>query len=185
LLALILSYSLWCLRAGYSFIDDLEIYTTPVAVLLLFVTYFFVQHERRDVKKRFDASALLWLGSALLCAPLCWHAFGARLVDEVPAPWRDLALLCASLALILFGVISRLRAPASIGGAALLAELLVLTLTSVDWAQVPLKIYLVATGALIVFVCWCLEFRREQLLLVRKRINERRVAARERFGEWR
>ncbi len=78
-----------------------------------------------------------------------------------------------------------MRAPVAVGAASLLAELSVLTLTSVDWAQVPLKIYLVTMGALIVFVCWCLEFRREQLLLVRKRISESRTIARERLGEWR
>ncbi len=185
LMAMILSYALWCLRAGYSPISDVEVYTTPVAVLLLVISYLSVRRERDAAQRASDTSALLWAGSVLLCLPLCAHAFGARLVEGVPALSRDLALLCASLALIIFGALNRLRAPVTVGAAALFAELSVLTLTSVDWAQVPLKIYLVTTGALIVFVCWCLEFRREQLLLVRKRIHESRTIARERFGEWR
>jgi len=184
LAAMISSYALWCLRAGYSPAADLEIYTTPVAVLLLVIAYLSVRVERDAARKAGDAVALLWMGSVLLCAPLCARAFEARLIESVPALWRDLALLCASLALIFFGATNRLRAPVIAGGAALVAELSVLTLTSVDWAQVPLKIYLVTTGALIVFICWCLEFRREQLLLVRKRISESRTTARERFGEW-
>ncbi len=185
LAAAISSYALWCLRAGYNPVSDVEIYTTPVAVLLIVVAYLSMRGGQDAAKKARDAGALLWTGSVLLCAPLCLRAFEARLLEGVPALWRDLALLCASLALIVFGATNRLRAPVAVGAAALLAELSVLTLTSVDWAQVPLKIYLVTMGALIVFVCWCLEFRREQLLLVRKRISESRTMARERFGEWR
>ena len=184
LMAMILSYAMWCLRAGYDPISDVEVYTTPVAVLLLVIAYLSVRRERDAANRASDTSALLWAGSVLLCAPLCAHAFGARLVEGVPALSRDLALLCASLALIIFGALNRLRAPVTVGAAALFAELSVLTLTSVDWSQVPLKIYLVTTGALIVFFCWCLEFRREQLLLVRKRISESRTTARERFGAW-
>jgi len=185
LAAAVSSYALWCLRAGYSPFSDVEIYTTPVAVLLLVVAYVFLRGEQDTAKKARDAGVLLWTGSVLLCAPLFLRAFEARLLEGVPALSRDLALLCASLALIFFGATKRLRAPVAVGAAALFAELSVLTLTSVDWAQVPLKIYLVTMGALIVFVCWCLEFRREQLLLVRKRISESRTTARERFGEWR
>lgn len=185
LAAAISSYALWCLRAGYSPVSDVEIYTTPVAVLLLVIAYLSLRGEQDTAKKARDAGALLWTGSVLLCMPLCLRAFEARLLEGVPALSRDLALLCASLALIFFGATKRLRAPVMVGAAALLAELSVLTLTSVDWSQVPLKIYLVTMGALIVFVCWCLEFRREQLLLVRKRISESRATARERFGEWR
>ncbi len=187
----ILSFMLACLRAGYDPVSEVEIYTTPVAIVLLAVAYVFVQRERRTngavfvATRQRDASLLLWLGSLLLCAPLCLRAFDARLIEGVAAPWRDVATLCAALALLLFGVMARLRAPVGIGSTALIAELLVLASTSVDWAQVPLKIYLVTTGALIVFVCWCLEFRREQLLLVRQRINASRMAARERFGAWR
>lgn len=184
LAAAISSYALWCLRAGYSPISEVEIYTTPVAVLLLVVAYLSMRGGQDAAKKARDAGAMLWTGSVLLCTPLCLRAFEARLLEGVPALSRDLALLCASLALIFFGATKRLRAPVAVGATALLAELSVLTLTSVDWAQVPLKIYLVTMGALIVFVCWCLEFRREQLLLVRKRISESRMAARERFGEW-
>jgi hypothetical protein len=102
----------------------------------------------------------------------------------VPAPWRDLLTLCAGLALLIFGVMGRLRAPVLVGAIALVLELSSLALTSVDWLQIPLKVYLISTGALILLVWGLLEFRREQLLLMRRRLSERRETARERFGEW-
>ncbi|MFN2454646.1 MAG: SCO7613 C-terminal domain-containing membrane protein [Pyrinomonadaceae bacterium] len=188
----VLAFVLACLRAGFDPVSDVQIYTTPIAVALLIVAYTLVRRERRRASAPTlenamtrDASLLLWMGSLLLCTPLCLRAFDARLIQDVAAPLRDVAALCAALALLLFGTMNRLRAPAGVGIAALIAELLLIALTTVDWAQVPLKIYLVTTGALIVFVCWCLEFRREQLLLVRQRIHDQRTAARERFGEWR
>jgi hypothetical protein len=72
-----------------------------------------------------------------------------------------------------------------VGAVALLTELMALALTSVDWLQVPLKIYLVTVGALLALVGWMFEYRREQLMLIRSRFNARRETARERFGEWR
>ena len=113
------------------------------------------------------------------------RALQFRLLLDLPAPWRDLAVLCAALALIIFGVIGRLRAPVLVGGVTMVLELLTLTLTSVDWLQVPLKFYLITVGALMLIVFWLFEYRREQILLVRQRLDERRTYAREQFGEWR
>jgi hypothetical protein len=77
-----------------------------------------------------------------------------------------------------------LRAPVIVGASVLALELAALALTSVDWLQIPLKVYLISTGALILLIWGLLEFRHEQILLVRKRFNERREMAREHFGEW-
>jgi hypothetical protein len=124
------------------------------------------------------------MGSLLLSVPLLIHALEYRLLLGVPAPWRDLATLCASLALILFGVMGRLRAPLLVGAISLASELLALALASVDWLQIPLKAYLISVGALMVIFWGLLEYRREQILLMRQRFHERREYARERFGEW-
>ncbi|HYE64656.1 MAG TPA: hypothetical protein VD966_03675 [Pyrinomonadaceae bacterium] len=183
LYAAVMSFALACLRAGYQPLNDLEMYTSPVGVLLLIVAYLSVRHEWDDYAR--DTNLLLWAGSILLCGPLLIRALQFRLLLDVPAPWRDLGALCASLAIILFGALGRLRAPVLVGGVALVTELTALALTSVDWLQVPLKIYLVTVGALIVLIAWMLEFRREQLLFMRERFNAHREYARERFGEWR
>jgi hypothetical protein len=182
LFTLILAFSLAALRAGYDPLGDVEIYTSPVALLLLAVAYLFARRERDEYAG--DTSLLLWLGSLLLASPLLLHALRYRLFLDVPAPWRDLLTLCASLALIIFGVIGRLRAPVLVGAASLGLELAALAVTSVDWLQIPLKVYLISTGALILLIWGLLEFRREQLLLIRTRFQERRETARERFGEW-
>ena len=78
-----------------------------------------------------------------------------------------------------------MRAPVLVGSISLIAELSVLTLTSVDWLQVPLKYYLMTVGALLLIIFGTLEYRREQFLLMRRRFQERRDSAREQFGEWR
>lgn len=183
LCALIVAFALGALRAGFDPVDDVELYTTPVAILLIVIAYLAVRREWNDYAR--DVSLLFWTGSLLLCGPLLIRALQFRLMLDLPAPWRDLAVLCASLALIIFGVIGRLRAPVIIGGATLLLELLALALTSVDWLQVPLKFYLITVGALMLIVFWLFEYRREQILLVRRRLDERRTYAREQFGEWR
>jgi hypothetical protein len=177
----VLTFAFACLRSGYHPLSDVEIYTSPVAVLLLVVAYLSVRRKWDEHAE--DTAPLLWMGSLLLSAPLLIHALEYRLLD-VAAPWRDLATLCASLALILFGVVGRLRAPLLAGALALALELLSLALTSVDWLEIPLKIYLMSVGALILIIWGLLEFRREKILLMRQRFNERREYARERFGEW-
>ena len=179
----VVSFALACLRAGYDPISDVEIYTTPVAALLLVIAYLSVKREWEAYAR--DTDLLLWAGSILLCAPLLLRALQFRLVLDTPAPWRDVGVLCASLALILFGVLGRLRAPVLVGGATLALELAALALTSVDWLQVPLKYYLITVGALMLLVFWMVEYHREHILLMRSRINERRDIVRERFGEWR
>lgn len=178
----VITFALACLRAGYDPLDEAEVYTSPVAVLLLATAYL-------SVRRKWDESAketvpLLWVGSLLLCAPPLIHALEYRLLLDVPAPWRDLATLCASLAPLFFGVLGRLRAPLIVGAISLGLELLALALTSVDWLQIPLKVYLISTGALILIIWGLLEFRREQILLMRQRFHERRRSARERFGAW-
>lgn len=183
LLAAIISFALGCLRAGYDPARDTEIYTSPVAIVLLLLSYFSVRREWREYER--DTNALLWLGSLLLCVPLLFHALEFRLLLDVPAPWRDLGLLCAGLALILFGVFGRLRAPVIIGLTALLIELFVLALTSVEWTQVPLKVYLGTVGSLLMIAGWMLGFRREQLIAIRNRLNQRRERVQQRFGQWR
>ena len=179
----VISFALACLRAGYEPAADVEVYTSPVAVVMLIIAYASVQREWNEYAH--DVTQLLWMGSLLLCAPLLAHALYFRLVLDVPAPWRDLGVLVASLALILFGSVGRLRAPLLVGAATLAAELTVLALTSVDWLQVPLKYYLITVGALFLFVFGMIEYRRDQLLLMRRRFNERREYMRERFGGWR
>ncbi|HEX8889563.1 MAG TPA: hypothetical protein VF779_10320 [Pyrinomonadaceae bacterium] len=180
--AIILSFAFLCLHAGFDPVSDIEIYTTPVSVLLLVVAYFSARRGWKSYES--DTSLLLWIGSLLLSAPLLLHALDFRFMD-VPAPWRDLATLCASLGLLFLGVIGRLRAPLIAGGVSLAIELVALAVTSVDWLQIPLKVYLISVGALILLIWGGLEFRREQILRLRQRLNERREYARERFGEWR
>jgi hypothetical protein len=182
LLALIIAFTLAALSTGFDPISDVEIYTSPVAVLLLVVAYLFARRQGEEYTA--DAGLLLWAGSLLLAAPLLMHALQYRLFLTVPAPWRDLATLCASLALLIVGIVGRLRAPVLVGATALLLELSALALTSVNWLQIPLKVYLLSTGALILLIWGLLEFRREQILLMRRRLQERREYARERFGEW-
>ncbi|HEX8143601.1 MAG TPA: zinc ribbon domain-containing protein [Pyrinomonadaceae bacterium] len=179
----VIAYALACLRAGFDPFIDVEVYTSPVAILLLLVAYISFRREWDEYAR--DTSLLFWTGSILLAGPLLLRALQFRLLLDLPAPARDLATLGASLALLLFGVFGRLRAPVMVGAVTLLVELAALTLTSVDWLQVPLKIYLVTVGALLAIVGWMFEYRREQLMLIRSRINERRETARERFGAWR
>jgi hypothetical protein len=182
LFALVVAFVLAALHAGYDPVSDVELYTSPVAILLLFVAH--LRLRGSWIESECDMSLLLWAGSVLLAAPLLLHALQYRLLLDVPAPWRDLMALCASLALVIFGVVGRLRAPVIIGATALALELSSLALTSVDWIQIPLKVYLISTGALILLIWGLLEFRHEQILRVRERLNERRETARERFGEW-
>jgi hypothetical protein len=181
--ATVVGFVLACLRAGYDPVSDIEIYTSPMAVLLLAIAYLSARRAWEEYDR--DTDILLWLGSLLLAMPLLFHALYFRLLLDVPAPGRDIATLCASLALILFSLFGRLRAPMMVGVFALGLELAALTLTSVNWLQVPVKYYLITIGALIVILVWAFEYRREQILLARQRFNEHRAYARERFGEWR
>jgi hypothetical protein len=183
LFATVIAFAMGCLRAGYDPVSDIEIYTSPVAVLLLAIAYASVRRSWEEYN--LDTDLLLWLGSLLLAAPLLFHALYFRLLLDVPAPARDIGTLCASLALILFSIIGRLRAPVIVGTCTLALELAALALTSVNWLQVPLKYYLITVGALIVATVWAFEYRHEQILLIRQRFNERREYAREQFGEWR
>jgi hypothetical protein len=168
---------------AYSF-TDVEIYTSLIAILLLAVAHL-AEPRGSGEASALDNGLLFWAGGILLAGPLLIRALQIRLLFDLPAPGRDLATLCASLALILFGVTRRLRAPLLTGVVSLGLELAALALTTIDWLQVPLKIYLISTGALISIIFGLLEFRREQVLLMRKRFQERRESARERFGEWR
>jgi hypothetical protein len=179
----VIAYALLCLRAGFAPLVDVEIYTSPVAVLLLAVAY--ISFRRAWGEYARDTGLLFWAGSILLGGPLLLRALQFRLLMDLAAPSRDIASLCASLALLLFGILGRLRAPVLIGAVTLLIELAALSLTSVDWLQVPLKIYLVTVGALLALVGWMFEYRREQLMLIRNRFNERRERARARFSAWR
>lgn len=178
-----LAFVLGCLHTGFDPAGDVEVYTTPVAVLMLGAAYFSIRRGQDDYGA--DTRLLLWGGSVVLSAPLLVHALQYRLLLDRPTPWRDLTTLGVSLGLILLGAGGRLRAPALVGATSLALELLALTLTSVGWLQIPLKVYLVSVGALILVVWGLLEFRREQILLVRKRLKERREDARERIDEWR
>jgi hypothetical protein len=182
LFALIIAFTLAALRAGFDPFGDMEAYTTPVAVLLLLLAYLFARRESASYAS--DTSLLLWAGSLLLAAPLLLHALQYRLFLDMPAPGRDLTTLCAALALLIFGIVGRFRAPVLVGASALALELAALALTTVEWLQIPLKVYLISTGALILLIWGLLEFRREQILLLRRRLNERRDYARERFDEW-
>ncbi|MGA9995723.1 MAG: hypothetical protein WBP93_09925, partial [Pyrinomonadaceae bacterium] len=179
----VIAFWLACLRGGYDPLADVEVYTTPVAIVLLIVSYMSMRREWKDYAS--DARALFWLGSLLLCVPLLLRALEYRLALDVPAPWRDIGVLCAALALLLFGMFGRLRAPVVVGLSTLIIELAALVFTSVDWLQVPLKYYLLTVGALLALTGWLFEYRREQLIALRQRFNERRAYARERFGEWR
>jgi hypothetical protein len=179
----VIAYALLCLRSGFEPLTDIEVYTSPVAILLLVVAYISFRRAWNDYER--DTSLLFWTGSILLAGPLLLRALQFRLLLGEPASAHDLATLCASLALLLFGVMGRLRAPVIVGATTLLVELTALALTSVDWLQVPLKIYLVTVGALFALVGWMFEYRREQLILLRSRLNTQRETARERFGEWR
>jgi hypothetical protein len=179
----VLAFVLAALRAGFDPLGDVEVYSVTVAHLLLVVAYLSMRLGWAEYAA--DTSLLLWAGSILLAGPLLTRALEHRLVLGVPATGRDLMILGASLALILFGVLGRLRAPAIIGAIALALELLALALTSVDWLQIPLKVYLISTGASVLIVWGLLEFRREQILKMRQRLNERRETAREQFGGWR
>ncbi|MBD0370889.1 MAG: hypothetical protein ICV60_08650 [Pyrinomonadaceae bacterium] len=171
------------LRAGFDPISDIEVYSTPIALLILVIAY--LSHRRAWEEYDQDVGALLWMGSLLLAVPLLARSLEFRLLLDSPAPWRDVAVLAASLALILYGVIGRMRAPVIVGSFSLVTELVVLTLTSVNWLQVPLKYYLITVGALLLLIFGTLEYRREQFLSIRKRFQERRERAREQFGEWR
>jgi hypothetical protein len=183
LFALIVAYVLAALHKGFDPVNEVEVYTSPLAILLLVAAY--LSARRNGGEYAHDTSLLLWAGSILLAVPLLIHALQYRLFFDVPAPWRDLLTLCAALALLILGVVGRLRAPALVGALVLALELTALALTSVDWLQIPLKVYLISTGALILLIWGLLEFRHEQILLMRRRFNERRELARERFGEWR
>ncbi|HEY0005376.1 MAG TPA: zinc ribbon domain-containing protein [Pyrinomonadaceae bacterium] len=183
LLSAVAAFSLACLRAGFDPLADVEVYTSPVAIALLLIAYLSVQREWEEYER--DTGLLLWSGSLLLCVPLLLHSLEFRLVLDVPAPWRDLGVLFASLALALSGVLGRARAPVLVGLTTLVLELLVLALTTVDWLQVPLKVYLITVGSLLALIGWMLEFRREQLIQMRDRFKARRELARRRLGQWR
>lgn len=171
------------LRAGFDPIADVEVYSTPIAVMMLVIAY--LSHRRAWAEHNTDVGALLWMGSLLLMVPLLGRSVEFRVLIGSAAPWRDVAVFVASLALILHGVIGKMRAPVIVGSVSLVTELTVLTLTSVDWLQVPLKYYLITVGALLLIIFGTLEYRREQFLLLRKRFQERRERVREQFGEWR
>ncbi|HKC62598.1 MAG TPA: hypothetical protein VKB86_03120, partial [Pyrinomonadaceae bacterium] len=183
LYSLSLAFVLFCLRAGFDPLGDAEVYSTPVAILFLAAAYISLRRDFDEYAA--DARLHLWAGSFLLSAPLVMRALQYRLILDLPAPSRDLATLCASLALLFFGVTGRLRAPSITGFVSLVLELFALTVTSVDWLQIPLKVYLISVGALILLIWGLLEFRREKILSFRQRLSERRETARERFGEWR
>jgi hypothetical protein len=179
----VVSLMLASLRAGFDPIEDAEVYSTPIALLLLVIAY--LSHRRAWSEYEPDVGVLLWTGSLLLCAPLLVRSLEFRLVLDRPAPWRDVGVLIASLALIFYGVLGRMRAPVLAGFVTLVTELSVIALTSVNWLQVPLKYYLITVGALLLIIFGTLEYRREQFLLLRKRFQDRRDRAREQFGEWR
>jgi hypothetical protein len=179
----VLSIMLASLHAGFSPLEDVEVYTTPIAVLILLIAY--LSHGRAWQEYDRDVGALLWVGSVLLCLPLLARSLEFRLLLDTPAPWRDVSVLIASLLLILYGTMGRMRAPVMAGSVTLVGELIVLTLTSVDWLQVPLKYYLMTVGALLLLIFGTLEYRREQFLAMRKRFQLRRDSMRAQFGEWR
>ncbi|HKS29536.1 MAG TPA: hypothetical protein VJS44_17035 [Pyrinomonadaceae bacterium] len=179
----VVALMLAALRAGFDPISDVEVYTTPVALLILVIAY--LSHRRAWAEYDADVGALLWMGSLLLAVPLLARAVEFRVLLDSAAPWRDVAILAASLGLILYGVTGRMRAPVIVGSVALVTELAVITLTSVDWLQVPLKYYLITVGALLLLIFGTLEYRREQFLLMRRRFQQRRDSMREQFGEWR
>jgi hypothetical protein len=177
------AFVLAVLRAGYEPLIDVEMYTSPIAALLLIVAALSVRREWDEYAA--DTGLLLWAGSLLLCGPLLARALQFRLLLDVAAPWRDAVVVGVAVGLLLFGVMNRLRAPVIAGMTTLLLELVVLALTSVRWLQVPLWKYMVTVGTLILIIWGMFENRREQLLLMRQRLHERGAAARERFGQWR
>jgi uncharacterized membrane protein YgdD (TMEM256/DUF423 family) len=181
--AAVAAFVLAVLWAGYEPLIDVEMYTSPIAALLLIVAALSVRREWDEYAA--DTGLLLWAGSLLLCGPLLARAVQLRLLLDVAAPWRDAGVVAVAVALLLFGVMNRLRAPVIVGMTTLLIELVVLALTSVRWLQVPLWKYMVTVGTLILIIWGMFENRREQLLLMRQRLHERGAAARERFGQWR
>jgi hypothetical protein len=183
LFTLLASFTLGCLRAGFDPGENIELYTTPAAVLLLAVAYLTARRAWEEYAA--DTTLLLWLGSLLLAGPLLARALEYRLLLGVPAPWRDLGVLFAALALVLFAVVGRLRAPVLVGATALVLELAALALTSVPWLQIRLWAYLIPVGIFLMLVWGVFEYRRDQLLRLRQRLSERREIVRERFGEWR
>lgn len=181
--AAVAAFALAVLRAGYDPIVDVEAYTSPVAVLSLLVAY--VSARREWDEHAGDTGLLLWAGSLLLCGPLLLRALQFRLLMDVAAPWRDMLVLCVSLALVFFGVMGRLRAPVIVGTVTLLLELVAVSLTSVEWLQVPLRVYLITAGVLSIIVWGIFEYRRERILVLRQRLHERSTTAREQFNDWR
>ncbi len=181
--AAVIAFWLADLRAGLHPWDDVEVYTAPVGIVLLLLSYIAVRRRWDEFAN--DTVLLLWTGSILLAGPLLIRALQFRLMLDTPAPSRDLITLFVSLALMIFSVLGRLRAPMIIGAITLLIELAALTLTSVDWLQVPLKVYLITVGALILIIWGTLEYRREQFLAMRRKLHEQRTHAREEFGKWR
>ena len=180
--AAVAAFVMLVLRAGFDPIIDVEMYTSPVAVLLLIVSYVAMHGEWDEYAS--DTGLLMWTGGLLLCGPLLIRALQFRLLLDLPAPWRDVSVLCVSLLLIIIGVLGRLRAPVITGTITLLLELIALALTSVRWLQVRLWVYLITAGVLSIIVWGLFEYRREQLLLVRQRLHERGAQARERFEQW-
>ncbi|HEX8492875.1 MAG TPA: hypothetical protein VF658_08550 [Pyrinomonadaceae bacterium] len=180
--AAVLAFVLLVLRAGFDPIIDVEMYTSPVAVLLLIVSYVMMRGEWDEYAR--DTGLLMWTGALLLCGPLLIRALQFRLLLDLPAQWRDMSVLGVSLVLVFFGVLGRLRAPVIIGTITLLLELVALALTSVRWLQVPVWVYLITAGVLIIVVWGIFEYRREQLLLMRRRLQERGAQARESFEQW-
>jgi hypothetical protein len=183
LAAAVAAFVLLVMRAGFDPLVDVEMYTSPVAALLLVVSYLSVRRAWDEYAS--DTLLLLWTGALLLCGPLLIRALQFRLLLELPAPARDLATLGVSLALLLFGVFARLRAPAIIGTITLLLELAALALTSVHWLQVPIWIYLITAGVIIMTVWGMFEYHRERVVAMRQRLHERGAQARASFNEWR
>ena len=180
--AIILAFMLACLRAGYDPFEDVEVYTSPIGILALVAGYVYARRDREEYAP--DARLLLWAGGVLLCGPLLLRAAQFRLLLDAPALWRDLLVLCVSLVLVLSGALGKLRAPVIVGAITLMLELALLTVTSVHWLQVPLWKYLVTVGVLILIVWGAIENRREQLLALRARLQERREHVLDEFGRW-
>lgn len=180
----VLAFWLGAGYTGYDPLGEIEVYTAPVGVLLLVIAYLSLRREPENMPSG-ETQMLLWVGGILLCVPPLVHAAEFRLIRDVPAIWRDLATLCAALVLVFFGAAGRLRAPALVGGTTLVLELMLLALTSVNWLQVPLKIYLGCVGSALVIAVWMLEFRREHVAAIRSRFQRERRRARSRFERWR
>jgi hypothetical protein len=183
LAAALAAFVLMVMRAGFDPLVDVEMYTSPIAVLLLVVSYLSIRREWNEYAR--DTILLLWTGALLLCGPLLIRALQFRLLLDLPAPARDLATLGVSLALLLLGVFARLRAPVVVGIITLVLELVALTLTSVHWLQVPIWIYLTTAGVIIMTVWGMFEYQRERVIQMRQRLHERGAQARASFSEWR